>query len=400
MQSIDYNYIGTITGSLFGIPTRIYKNNTLIFYHSTVNLVKDPVSIYQADILKITDHVGYFMTAHFCYYGIVNSDDYKIVIGPTSQVPNSTPTLRDLAMQLDIPGDDIDDFIIAMQDITHIPLESLMQILCFFNYILNNEKCFLHDVFIDDAVQKQFIEAINKHDADMIFSDELPNQSMTFHNTYDLEQNVMNMVRKGDYMALTGLIEKSAALKIGTMSNDQLRQLKDTFIVTTTLVSRSAIHGGMNPDVAFTLGDNYIQKCESSYDYSQIINLRNLMVIDFARHVNQLQEAGARSQLVSDVANYIDHHMSETITVEAMAKEFYMSRSYLSKRFKAESNITLTDFILNRKTEEAKYLLRYTNKPLTDISLYLGFSSPGHFSRVFRKYASMSPSDYRKKYLN
>mgnify|MGYP004577403791 FL=1 len=400
MQSIDYNYIGTIIGSVFGIPTRIYKNNTLIFYYSTVNLIKDPVSIYQADILKITDRISYFMTAHFCYYGIVNSDNYKIVIGPASQVPNSTPTLRDLAMQLDIPGDDTDDFIIAMQNITHIPLESLMQILCLLNYILNDEKCFLHDVFIDDAMQKQFIEAINKHDADMIFFDELPDQSMTFHNTYDLEQNVMNMVRKGDYMALTGLIEKSAALKIGTMSNDQLRQLKDTFIVTTTLVSRSAIHGGMNPDEAFTLSDNYIQKCESSNDYCQIINLRYLMVIDFARHVNRLQEAGTRSQLVSDVANYIDHHMSETITVEAMAKEFYMSRSYLSKRFKAESNITLTDFILNRKTEEAKHLLRYTDKPLTAISLYLGFSSPGHFSRVFRKYASMSPSDYRKKHLN
>ena len=400
MHSIDHDYIGTITGSLFGIPTRIYKNNTLIFYYSTVNLIKDPISIYQADILKITDRISYFMTAHFCYYGIINSDDYKIVIGPTSQVPNSTPTLRDLAMQLDIPGDDTDDFIIAMQDITHIPLESLMQILCLLNYILNDEKCFLHDVFIDDAMQKQFIESINKHDADMIFSDELPDQSMTFHNTYDLEQNVMDMVRKGDYMALAAVIDKSTALKIGTMSDNQLRQLKDTFIVTTTLVSRSAIRGGMNPDDAFTLSDSYIQKCESSNDYCQIINLRYRMIIDFARHVNQLQEAGARSQLVSDVANYIDHHMSETITVEAMAKEFYMSRSYLSKRFKAESNITLTDFILNRKTEEAKYLLRYTDKPLTDISLYLGFSSPGHFSRVFQKYASMSPSDYRKKYLN
>lgn len=201
-------------------------------------------------------------------------------------------------------------------------------------------------------------------------------------------------------MALTGVIEKSTALKIGTMSDNQLRQLKDTFIATTTLVSRSAIHGGMNPDDAFTLSDSYIQKCESSNDYSRIINLRYRMLIDFARHVNQLQEAGAKSQLVSDVANYIDHHMSETITVEAMAKGFYMSRSYLSKRFKAESNITLTDFILNRKTEEAKHLLRYTDKPLTAISLDLGFSSPGHFSRVFRKYVSMSPSDYRKKYLN
>lgn len=399
MQSIDYNYIGTIIGSVFGIPTRIYKNNTLIFYYSTVNLIKDPVSIYQADILEITDRISYFMTAHFCYYGIVNSDNYKIVIGPASQVPNSTPTLRDLAMQLDIPGDDIDDFIIAMQDITHIPLESLMQILCLLNYILNDEKRFLHDVFIDDAIQKQFIESMNKHNAEMFFSNDT-NQSIVLHNTYDLEQNVMNMVRKGDYMALAGVIEKSTTLKIGTMSNNQLRQLKDTFIATTTLVSRSAIHGGMNPDDAFTLSDSYIQKCESSNDYSRIINLRYRMLIDFARHVNQLQEAGAKSQLVSDVANYIDHHMSETITVEAMAKEFYMSRSYLSKRFKAESNITLTDFILNRKTEEAKHLLRYTDQPLTAISLHLGFSSPGHFSRVFRKYVSMSPSDYRKKYLN
>ena len=242
MQSIDYNYIGTIIGSVFGIPTRIYKNNTLIFYYSTVNLIKDPVSIYQADILKITDRISYFMTAHFCYYGIVNSDNYKIVIGPASQVPNSTPTLRDLAMQLDIPGDDTDDFIIAMQNITHIPLESLMQILCLLNYILNDEKRFLHDVFIDDAIQKQFIESMNKHNAEMFFSNDT-NQSIVLHNTYDLEQNMMNMVRKGDYMALAGVIEKSTALKIGTMSDNQLRQLKDTFIATTTLVSRSAIHG-------------------------------------------------------------------------------------------------------------------------------------------------------------
>ena len=39
MQSIDYDYIGTITGSLFGIPTRIYKNNTLIFHHRTFLLL-------------------------------------------------------------------------------------------------------------------------------------------------------------------------------------------------------------------------------------------------------------------------------------------------------------------------------------------------------------------------
>mgnify|MGYP000053688461 FL=1 len=352
MQSIDYNYIGTIIGSVFGIPTRIYKNNTLIFYYSTVNLIKDPVSIYQADILKITDRISYFMTAHFCYYGIVNSDNYKIVIGPASQVPNSTPTLRDLAMQLDIPGDDTDDFIIAMQNITHIPLESLMQILCLLNYILNDEKRFLHDVFIDDAIQKQFIESMNKHNAEMFFSNDT-NQSIVLHNTYDLEQNMMNMIRKGDYMALAGVIEKSTALKIGTMSDNQLRQLKDTFIATTTLVSRSAIHGGMNPDDAFTLSDSYIQKCESSNDYSRIINLRYRMLIDFAMHVNQLQEAGAKSQLVSDVANYIDHHMSETITVEAMAKDTVKLLFDIIAGKKDHQHITYEAELLERESTKA-----------------------------------------------
>ena len=164
--------------------------------------------------------------------------------------------------------------------------------------------------------------------------------------------------------------------------------------------SRSAIQGGMDPDDAFTLSDEYIQKCELLNDFYQINNLRYLMMMDFTKRVNQLQEGSQTSQLVAAVTNYINHHISEPITVEAMSKEFFMSRSYLSKRFKAESNITLTDFILSKKTEEAKRLLRYTNNSLTAISLYLGFSSPGHFSRVFRKYVSITPNEYRKKYIN
>ena len=74
-----------------------------------------------------------------------------------------------------------------------------------------------------------------------------------------------------------------------------------------------------------------------------------------------------------------------------------MSRPYLSERFKAESGESLTDYILREKTAEAKRLLDYTDKSLTSISSYLGFSSPSHFSRVFRKYTGHLPSEYRIK---
>ena len=59
--------------------------------------------------------------------------------------------------------------------------------------------------------------------------------------------------------------------------------------------------------------------------------------------------------------------------------------------------MTLTDFILMKKSEEAARLLAYTDKSLIAISDFLGFSSQSHFSRVFKKYMGKTPSEYRAK---
>lgn len=387
-------------GDFSRVPVHIYKNNELIFYYSITHFIKDPISIHQSDILKISDHIGYLLTDNFSCYGIVNSNEYKIVIGPTKQVSSTASNLLELAIQLDIPKEDIDEFIIAMQEIKHIPFENLMQIMCFLNYILNNEKCSLEDIFIDDSLQEHFAKKTSRHGTDHSLSDKLSEQDIIFHSTYDLEENFMNMIRKGDYISISNLLENSPIFKKDVMESNHLRFFKNSFVAIATLASRAAIQGGMNPDDAFTLIDNYILMCELLDDCNRINNLGRLMVMDFAKRVNQLYKGTQASHLILDVSNYINRHMSEAITVEAMSKDFFMSRSYLSKRFKAESNVTLTDFILTKKTDEAKHLLRYTKQSLTAISLHLGFSSPGHFSRVFRKYASVSPKEYREKYTN
>ena len=400
MKFVDYNYIATMIGDFSRVPVHIYKNNELIFYYSITHFIKDPISIHQSDILKISDHIGYLLTDNFSCYGIVNSSEYKFVIGPTKQVSSTASNLLELAIQLDIPKEDIDEFIIAMQEIKHIPFENLMQIMCFLNYILNNEKCSLEDIFIDDSLQEHFAKKTSRHGTDHSLSDKLSEQDIIFHSTYDLEENFMNMIRKGDYISISNLLENSPIFKKDVMESNHLRFFKNSFVAIATLASRAAIQGGMNPDDAFTLIDNYILMCELLDDCNRINNLGRLMVMDFAKRVNQLYKGTQASHLILDVSNYINRHMSEAITVEAMSKDFFMSRSYLSKRFKAESNVTLTDFILTKKTDEAKHLLRYTKQSLTAISLHLGFSSPGHFSRVFRKYASVSPKEYREKYTN
>lgn len=346
MKFADYNYIATMIGDFSGVPVHIYKNNELIFYYSITHFIKDPISIHQSDILKISDHIGYLLTDNFSCYGIVNSNEYKFVIGPTKQVSSTASNLLELAIQLDIPKEDIDEFIIAMQEIKHIPFENLMQIMCFLNYILNNEKCSLEDIFIDDSLQKHFAKKTSRLGTEHSLSDRLSEQDIIFHSTYDLEENFMNMIRKGDYISISNLLENSPIFKKDVMESNHLRFFKNSFVAIATLASRAAIQGGMNPDDAFTLIDNYILMCELLDDCNRINNLGRLMVIDFAKRVNQLYKGTQASHLILDVSNYINRHMSEAITVEAMSKEFFMSRSYLSKRFKAESNVTLTDFIL------------------------------------------------------
>lgn len=142
----------------------------------------------------------------------------------------------------------------------------------------------------------------------------------------------------------------------------------------------------------------YIQHCELLTTLENITNLQYRMISDYTERVQRLQRGSCTSKLMIDVVNYIRHHISEPITVEKMAEALFMSRPYLSRKFKEETGESLTDFILYEKTEEAKRLLRYSDKPITAISSYLGFSSPSHFSRVFKARVCITPGEYREKH--
>lgn len=68
-----------------------------------------------------------------------------------------------------------------------------------------------------------------------------------------------------------------------------------------------------------------------------------------------------------------------------MAKSMYFNRSYLSTKFKKETGMIISDYIMKEKIEEAKRLLRYTDKSATAIAAYLSFSSQSHFSNALHK---------------
>lgn len=398
MENLDLKYICTTLGNLAAIPIRIYKDKELLYYYDLVRLPKDPLCVYYDEVMAIEDHVGYFITNHFNYYGVVNSENIKLVLGPSRQVAANEQEFKELAFRADVPSIDVEAFVNGMRDLVPMPFESILQILCTLNYIMNGEKLELKDITIYDSEQSNLKELLDRQQANQRMEELSQGDLQEIHNSLSQEQLLMDFVRKGDTAALQEWIASAPAVRAGTIAGDQLRQMKNTLIVSATLVSRAAIRGGMSPDEALSLSDAFIRKCELLNTPEQISNLQYHMVLDYAERVEKIRRGKYPSRLVLDVANYVKHHISEPINTEEMAKELFISRPYLSQKFREEMGETLTDFILKEKTEEAKRLLRYTDKTATMIGSYLGFSSQSHFTRVFRKYTGLTPAEFRKKY--
>ena len=400
MKIEDVQYLCTTIGNLAGIPIRIYKNSKQIFYYSLENLPKDPIVPYEDKILQIPDHIGYFITPRFHYYGVVNSGKYKIVLGPSRQWTTNKTDLNELAFECDVPKDETENFIAAMESLVSMPLNSVLQTLCSMNFVLNGEKLSLADITIYDEEQFRLSEEITAAETEKSYNEtEFSQPDITaVHNTLALEQTIMNFVRHGDTAALKEWLKNAPAVRPGMLSSDALRQLKNTFIVTTTLVSRSAIRGGMDVNDALSLSDAYIQKNELLSSVDSIENLQYHMVFDYTERVEKLRLGKTPTKLLTDIANYVQKHLSEPVDIDALSKAMFISRTHLAVKFKKETGMTLTEFVLKEKIEEGKRLLRYTDKPISAIAAYLGFSSQGHFANVFRKYVNSSPNDYRLKH--
>lgn len=395
MSGFDPEYAAMSAGMNLGVPVRLFRGGRRVFEWFPATLPKDPMELYRGEILAVKAHVGYFVTPLFHYYGVLNTEGGAMVFGPTSQVMANERGLRELAFRLDVKKEDVPAFISGMNGITRLPVETLLSMLCMLNYFLNGgEKLTLSDVAIESGEQLSIKTNVERQRTEQTYGAEALGSA---HNTLAIEEALMDAVRKGDTAALKSRLASVPAVRGGTIAPDQLRQLKNTFIVSATLASRAAIRGGVPEDEAFTLSDGYIRRAELLSDQSKLMNLQYNMILEFTEQVEKLNRGRLPSKLASQAAGYVRRDLSEPISAERMAEEFFISRPYLSAKFKRETGMTLTDFILREKTEEAKRLLRYSDKSAAAIGEYLGFSSHSHFIRVFKKYEGVTPNEYREK---
>ena len=97
------------------------------------------------------------------------------------------------------------------------------------------------------------------------------------------------------------------------------------------------------------------------------------------------------------VRDLIDRAYSEQLDIPALARSANVSESYFSRSFKEAFGETPHQYLMSRRMERAKALLRRNELSVTEICLAVGFTSLGSFSTQFRRFVGMSPSAYREQ---
>jgi two-component system response regulator YesN len=103
------------------------------------------------------------------------------------------------------------------------------------------------------------------------------------------------------------------------------------------------------------------------------------------------------SNTILRVKRFIEANLYGDLNREAIAGHVYLNPAYLSRLFRKETGMSLTDYIVERRMEKVKELLAKTNVKISDIALSVGYANFSHFSKQFKRSTGLTPQEYRKK---
>lgn len=226
-------------------------------------------------------------------------------------------------------------------------------------------------------------------------------ESKAYHRPMEEEYSFYTAVQNGDMEAVKKNLQQGAFANpegMGVLSKNPLTNIKYHFVVTIALITRRCVESGLALEQAYRLSDFYILKMDSCTTSREIIDLHRNMVLDFTGKMLVLQKSAIISKPIVLCTDYIYNHINERITINELAEYTSLSPSYLSRLFKQNLGISISDYIREKKIEKAENLLKYSDYSLIDIANYLAFSSQSHFIQTFEKYIGLTPKKYRDKH--
>ena len=235
------------------------------------------------------------------------------------------------------------------------------------------------------------------YEKELVYRNFFQMENNILHAPYNPELEFYSVIKSGNVEKTKELCKESILSKVGlgNLSKNKLKNICYHFIITTALVARYCIEGGMDLTTSYSLSDFYIQKADECKTPEEISELHYVMCLDYAKRMKNLRKKKICSKHIAICIDYICENLHTRITIKGLAERVKLEQSYLSKLFKKEVGVTISEYIQEKKIETAQNMLIYSEFAPAEISSILAFPNQSYFTEVFKKWTGMTPKQYQ-----
>jgi len=320
----------------------------------------------------------------------VKEDHSTVLLGPITSIPCDNQRAQQILRRYGLPSTLAGELLSYFGDTPKYSLLKFANLLIYANFVINQETIDSMELLPDDFREAKTdnhnpVRQVTVADVDI------------FHNSQAFEKKLYAMVKYGKTSEIDeGFNQIGFSGNTGILASDMLRNYKNLIICSIAMAARAAVEGGLDYETALRQADAFLQKAEMAPDLKHLSSLHHNMLRSFTRQVAARKIGNPESTTAVKIYNYVEQHIHTRIRVQQIADAMGLNRSYLCTQFKKETGMNLHDFISKAKVDQAKLLLTTTNNPSISIASALDFSSQSHFQSTFKKYAGMTPKEYRE----
>ncbi|MDT8337311.1 MAG: AraC family transcriptional regulator [Candidatus Izemoplasmatales bacterium] len=385
LEKIAYNvyYMTNISFSIYENNIKIYETNHLLLpeiFVSEIESEKQAIIENHKDnkIVRIQNNCGFTFICLFLY-------QKNVVFGPFLINDDYENFIDEIIFKYHLINEEaqmVENYYNSMKILSEFQQTFIVNILHGLE-VLDLEKMKIYNIQVKKFTNSSNHKQVNDYTLKQIES------------SHEVEEMLLSIVRNGDIDVAKSFDFQNISNQHLIYKNNSFTNMKTNLMIFDALCNREAIKAGVDPLLANKISNNikfYINKISLS---SELKFVAQKILTTYAKAVKDYTLLNYSSN-IKKIILYIRKNLTYKISLDDIAIDLFITKEHLSRLFKKEMGITISEYIIKAKIQEAKKLLKQTDYNILDIAVLLNFANSSHFSNSFKKITGLSPSDYRK----
>ncbi|PAV30621.1 hypothetical protein CIL05_05835 [Virgibacillus profundi] len=351
------------------------EDEDILYFYNQINLATN-------ELYSYTNEWG----LHYFGYCFPRDESYAVIIGPFLEL---TPNLFSITREYNLNHNESENLRSICNRIQVVPTDkanSFSSILQSFEVLL--EKDNTPNRIVANKRNHNYKRGNKRYNTD--------EDAQIVKMRYKIEGDFIHAVEQGNKSKAMELINSNEMLLSFSerFPNQPLRRVKNLAIVLSTLLRSAAIRSNVPAILVHRVSEKYAYEIENTSLLSKLQQLNDDMIIEYTDLVIS-NSLSSYSKVTQKAIEFLMSYYDKQIDKSELAALCYTHPSHLSRKFKQETNMTITDYQQMIRINKAKHLLKNEAISIEEIAWLVGYEDSSYFSRVFKRETGCTPSQFR-----